>query len=214
MSMKHRIGAAGVCVVLATLVAGNLEATTLQRMDLPEIVETADRVVHARVLDRRSYWDEARTQIFTDTDFEVLDQAKGDGPRFLTITLLGGTVGIIDMIVPGTPVFDIDEEVVLFTEPRPDGRKHLVGLSQGVMRIVHDPASGEPVAVSGVHGGVSYLEPVEGTLRTVRARSQRVPLRHLMDGVRAMVQGNREAHPLFSDTPESPVKRPGGRNRR
>jgi len=119
-------------------------ATTLRRMDLPEMVAVADRVVHARVAGNLVYWG-APGQILTDTTFEVLSDVKGSGPKTLTVTQLGGRIDPVELHVEGTPVFTPSEEVVLFTEPTPGGRRVIVGLSQGVMRVQDDAETNEKV---------------------------------------------------------------------
>ena len=214
--MKRKHGARAVVFVAMTVLvvaaAPFVDATTLRRMDLAELVGTAERVVHARVVDRRSYWDESLMQIFTDTTFDVIEEAKGRGPRTLTITLMGGRVGNIDTVVPGTPIFSIGEEAVLFTEPRPDGRKHLVGLSQGAMHVIVDAQTGERTAVSDARPDVTYMAVEGNALRPVAGPSRRAPLSALLDSVRDMASG-RSRTPLMSDTPETPATAPVGRGK-
>jgi hypothetical protein len=214
MTGKHGMRAAA-CIAIAVLVAAampSVDATTLRKMDLADLVGTAERVVHARVVEQRSYWDEGLMQIFTDTTFDVLEEAKGEGPRTLTITLMGGRVGIIDTVVPGSPTFSIGEEAVLFTESRPDGRKHLVGLGQGAMRIIVDEQTGERTAISDAHAGVVYMAAEGGALRPVAAPSpRRAPLPALLDTVRDIAQGR--SAPTMSDAPGTPATAPVGRGK-
>jgi len=146
MTAMRRIGSA-----LTPVLAGFLwlaacspaQATTLRHMELGQLVARANRVVHARAVSNTVYWDATGTRIYTDTLFEVLDEAKGKGPDRLTVTLLGGRIDPAQMMVEGTPVFEAGEEVVLFTAPRPDGRQDLVGFSQGVLRVSEDSATGQ-----------------------------------------------------------------------
>lgn len=206
-----RVAAIIAVPVLVAVSAPFVDATTLRRMDLAELVDAAERVVHARVVDQRSYWDEGLMQIFTDTTFDVLEEAKGEGPRTVTITLMGGRVGIIDTVVAGTPNFAMGEEAVLFTESRPDGRKHLVGLSQGAMRVIVNEETGERTAASDAYAGVTYMAPEGGVLRPVTAPSHRAPLPTLLDSVRDIASGRRA--PVKSDTISTPVTRPVGRGK-
>ncbi len=201
--------------VLITATAPFVDATTLRKMDLADLVGTSERVVHARVVDQRSYWDEGLMQIFTDTTFDVIEQAKGEGPREITITLMGGRVGIIDTVVPGTPSFAIGEEAVLFTESRPDGRKHLVGLSQGAMRVIVDEQTGARTAISDAHAGVTYMAAEGGALRPVAAPSpRRAPLTALLDSVRGIASGaGGRRTPVMSDAPDTPATAPVGRGK-
>lgn len=198
--------------VLIIATAPFVGATTLRRMELAELVGTAERVVHARVVDQRSYWDQGLMQIFTDTTFDVIEEAKGEGPRQLTITLMGGRVGIIDTLVPGTPTFGIGDEAILFTESRPDGRKHLVGLSQGALRVIVDEETGARSAISDAHTGVTYMASEGGTLRPAAAPpSRRAPLAEVLNSVRDIASGRRT--PVLSDAPDTPAKVPVGRGK-
>jgi hypothetical protein len=180
-------------------------------MELTELVGTAERVVHARVTDQRSYWDEGLSQIFTDTTFDVLEEAKGEGPSTLIITLMGGRVGIVDTVVPGTPIFAIGDETVLFTESRPDGRKHLVGLSQGAMRVIVNEETGERIAISESFAGVTYMAPESGVLRPVAGPSHRAPLSTLLNSVRDIASGRRM--PAKPGHVSIPVTKPVGRGK-
>ena len=209
ISLRGRRAVAFLAVpVLVAASAPFLDATTLRRMDLAELVDAAERVVHARVVDQRSYWDEGLSQVFTDTTFDVLQEAKGEGPRTLTITLMGGRVGIIDTVVPGTPIFAIGEEAVLFTESRPDGRKHLVGLSQGSIHVIMNDETGERTAISDAHAGVTYMGLEGGVLRPVAGPSHRAPLSTLLTVVRDIASGRRT--PVESGIISTPVTRPVG----
>ena len=162
-------------------------ATTLRRIDLPELVAHADRIVHARAIETKVYWNADGTQINTDTLFDILDQAKGQGPKRLTVTMLGGRIDPVEMSAVGTPVFEIGEEVLLFTSPRPDGMKNLVGYSQGVMRVHEDPQTGEKIAASEVPVGTTYLQAAPGRAQAVRPERLQAPVPALLDQIRQMV---------------------------
>jgi hypothetical protein len=187
----------GACLTAGLLAAAWLAsttpavATTLRRIDLTELVGRADRIVHARAVDLNVHWNAAGTQILTDTTFEILDQAKGQGPARLTVTMLGGRIDPVEMSAEGTPVFRAGEEVVLFTSPRPDGAKNLVGFSQGVMRIVEDPETGEKTAISEVPVGVTYMQMVEGKPAVVHPSRRHAPLSALLDEIRRIVEESR-----------------------
>jgi len=158
-------------VFISLCLASVTLATTLRRMDLPEMVAVADRVVHARVVGSRVYWAEPG-QILTDTTFEVLRDIMGSGPKMLTITQLGGRIDPVELVVEGTPTFSEGEEVVLLTELTPSGRRVIVGLSQGVMRVHVDAETSEKVVLSeadpdGLTFIGSRLQPSEVRLETL-----------------------------------------------
>lgn len=162
-----------VCLCLASVTL----ATTLRRMDLSEMVAVADRVVHARVVGNRVYW-EAPGQILTDTTFEVLSDVKGSGPKTLTITQLGGRIDPVELVVEGTPTFSEGEEVVLLTELTPSGSRVIVGLSQGVMRVHVDAETSQKV--------VRSEAPPELTFIGGRPQPSAVPLETLLGDVRRL----------------------------
>jgi hypothetical protein len=191
-------------------------ATTLRRMDLPELVGRAERIVHARAVNVNVHWNAAGTQILTDTTFEVLDQAKGQGPSRLTVTMLGGRIDPVEMSAEGTPVFQTGEEVVLFTSPGTDGAKNLVGFSQGVMRIGEDPQTGEKTATSEVPVGVTFVQMVGGRPTVTHPSRRSAPLPLLLDEIRRMAgdsQAGAAPAPKGRGGPVSPTLRPadGGR---
>ncbi|MGH9868614.1 MAG: hypothetical protein ACREAA_10695 [Candidatus Polarisedimenticolia bacterium] len=201
MTNRRRIGTV-LRVPLAALVlavaALPADATTLRRMDLSELVTRAERIVHARAVDKNVHWDASGTQIYTDTTFEVIDEAKGKGPRRFTVSLLGGVMGGVEMREEGTPLFKQGEEVVLFTSPLPSGKKALVGFSQGAMRIADDPATGHRMVVADVPAGVTFMEQTVQGLRPVRPVSQRARLDQFMEKVRKAASGEIEIRPLVS----------------
>ena len=180
---------------------GRAGATTLLRMDLPEIVNRADRVVHARAVDKKVYWDQAGRNIYTDTTFEVLDEAKGRGPKRFTVSFIGGRIDPVEVTVEGTPAFAIGEEVLLFTSARPDGKKNLVGFSQGVMRVSEDAETGEKVAVSETLTGITMVEPGHGAPAASRSERTVAPLGAMLDAIRKMVEEGQPAGPRLSKTP-------------
>ncbi len=171
-------------------------ATTMRRMDLPEVVTRANRVVHAVAVEERVYWDHGHGRIFTDTTFEVLEDIKGLGSPRVTVTMLGGNLDGWDMRIEGTPIFRQGEEVILFTSPRPGGSNNLVGFSQGLMRIVEDPETGHKLARSFMPTGVSYIDKVGGQPAEVRRNLREAPLDEMKDEIRHLVD-SKESSPLI-----------------
>jgi len=77
-------------------------------------------------------------------------------------------------VVPGAPEFTEGEEVVLFLRTNPPASPGIVGLSQGVFRVVPDTRSGERFVVSPV---VVRSGSSRGTVAVERGDTARVPLR-------------------------------------
>ena len=188
-------------VWLATSVPA--DATTLRKMDLSQMVARADRVVHAQALSNRVYWDKAGRRIYTDTTFEVIEEAKGRGPNRLTVTMLGGRIDPVEVRVEGTPGFRPGEEVVLFTSPGPGGRKNLVGFSQGVMRVHVDEATGDRFATTEVPAGVSFVDDQGAPPASITGLTRmRAPLPRLLEVVGKMVEAGEAPGKRLSRSPE------------
>jgi hypothetical protein len=113
-----------------------LRTTWAQRVDL------SDTILRGQVTSVKSYWNAARTMIYTDVTFLVDEYLKGQGPAEKTITLPGGTVGEEKVIVSDVAQFEVGDYGVVAMEPTghvtggPDGF-HLMmkSLSGGVKTL-------------------------------------------------------------------------------
>jgi hypothetical protein len=143
------LGGLAAAVLLAGL-AVSTHATTIRRMGLPEMVEQAGNVVRARALENRVRTDPDTLHHYTITLFETLEAGKGKmrSGELFEVEIIGGEApgsGYATTIA-GAPRFSAGEEVVLFTRPGRGGRKHLVGFSQGAVRMRE--VSGQKVLVA------------------------------------------------------------------
>jgi len=132
------LGGLAAAVLLAGLAAPS-HATTIRRMGLPEMVQQAGNVVRARALENRVRTDPDTLHHHTITLFETLEAGKGKmrpGELF-EVEIIGGEApgSGYATIIAGAPRFSPGEEVVLFTRPGREGRKHLIGFSQGAVRM-------------------------------------------------------------------------------
>ena len=95
-----------------TLLAIVANATTLARMRFEELAQQATAVARLRCLSTQSFWHNG--EIWTDTQFEVVEHAKGALPAAVMARTLGGSVGHFHSRVEGAPVFHPGEETYLF----------------------------------------------------------------------------------------------------
>jgi len=124
-------------LALGTAVFGlGARATTLERMTLEKLTQSAQAIVRAKCLDNSTAWDGG--EIWTSTSFKVKEVWKGSLPERFTVRLLGGRVGNITSTVTGIPRFRPGEEVVLFLETTPRGGLSVVSWQQGSFRIRRD----------------------------------------------------------------------------
>src|SRR5215472_14532400 len=96
-------------LVLLAVVAN---AATLARMQFEELARQATAVARLRCMETRSFWEDG--EIWTDTRFAVVEQAKGTLPPAVTVRALGGTIGNLHSRVEDAPVFRAGEEAYLF----------------------------------------------------------------------------------------------------
>lgn len=167
-------GLHGALVALAILVVaaspGGARALTLAPMTLEQLTGTARIVVRGRCIDR-TVTRSADGRIESLARFTVVARAKGEVPEVVAVRQLGGRSGDTEMVVPGAPLSEPGDDVVLFLEPRDDGTNGVVGLALGYMPVVVLPGTGAAVRTSSTLGGVfadGGVHPVDELLDRVR----------------------------------------------
>ena len=148
--MKIRIRALNVSVLIVVLLlAANMAAngTTLLRLSLAQLANTAQAIVRARCVGNTTGWDAG--EIWTFSSFEAEEVWRGAPPAQFTVRLLGGRVGNLTSNVSGVPRFQAGEDVVLFLEPTPRGDYSVVSWEQGTFRIQRDSALGTESVTQG-----------------------------------------------------------------
>lgn len=149
MRMNKTARCAAAAAVAAVLIGSTIcQATTLERMSLAKMAQTAPLIIRARCLANSTAWDAG--EIWTFTSFAVVEAWKGAPPGAtaqITIRLLGGSVGNLTSTVSGVPRFRPGEEVILFLEPTARGDFSIVSWVQGTFRIARDPRSGDEIAI-------------------------------------------------------------------
>ncbi|HEY6946657.1 MAG TPA: hypothetical protein VI431_16085, partial [Candidatus Acidoferrum sp.] len=127
-------------LVALTLLAIAANATTLARMRFEELAQQATAVARLRCLSTQIFWHNG--EIWTDTQFEVVEQAKGALPATVLVRNLGGTLGHFHSRVEEVPVFHAGEEIYLFLWGREGEPLRILGWSQGTFRIARDERTG------------------------------------------------------------------------
>jgi len=139
------------CLAVAILALGIIGAsvatgTTVQKFSLQDLTKKSSAIVMAKVEDSYARR-EADGEIYTYVTLRVLDSMKGmKGETSVTIRQIGGRVDNLESIVPGTPSFRKDEQVVLFLTARDvAGYPWVMGLQQGKYSVVTDEKGGKSV---------------------------------------------------------------------
>jgi hypothetical protein len=174
-----------ILLALAILLAGTAaRSTTLVHMSVAQMTQTAKLVIRARCVENSIRWEDG--EIWTFTTFTIGETWKGpQNPflnQYLTIRLLGGTVGHFTSNVSGIPRFSPGEEVVLFLEPADrQGLYSVVSWLQGTFRVHEDLRTGQVFAAQD-SASFETFEPSTQKFRESGLRNLRVEdLRGLVD---------------------------------
>ena len=132
--------------------ASQAAASTVVAMTLDHMSERADNIFVGRVTGTRADWNAERSRIYTYVTFEVDRYLLGGGEsRVATVRVLGGRVGPYLAMVPGSPRFDVGEEVLLFCAGGGARVPTVLGMSLGKFTIATD-GSGERIVKRDISG--------------------------------------------------------------
>jgi hypothetical protein len=176
----HKVRSYGLAAVLLLTLASSVTATTVLRLDLPDLVSKADNIVQGRVEQIYVEWDAERKLAFTYISINVDDPMKGARRQTVLIRQVGGRVGNISMHVAGMPTFSQGEEVILFLNDMHNGTFRVVGMNQGKYQITQD------YAISNV-SGIDLYNPKTGRIE-LPATANRVPLETFKSQIRGLIK--------------------------
>lgn len=132
--------------VLAVLLTAAVQATVVLPADLVDLALGARAIAHARVVDVEPRWTDDRRRIETLVRVEVAEYFKGNLGQEVTFKVPGGQIGPYRSVFVGAPTFAEGDEVLLFLGARGPSIPYVLGLSQGVFRVVVS-ATGEKVVL-------------------------------------------------------------------
>jgi hypothetical protein len=165
-------------LALAMAIATPLLATTVTKMELPELVGTSDSIVQGRVESVDARYE--NKMVYTYISVRVDDPLKGDRRRAVVVRQLGGRIGAMNMWVAGMPKFKAGDQVIVFLRDRKNGTFDVIGLNQGKYDIVDD------FAVANV-SGVSVLDPKTGHMSD-EGFVEKAPLEAFKNKIRGLVR--------------------------
>lgn len=124
----------------------------LDEISLTEKAQLAEVIVEGQVVDKKSYWDKDRKNIYTVHTVSVSTAYKGDSNPYLYVVSLGGVIGLDALVVKPSLDIKMNSAGVFLTEATTlslagfDPTKKLyqtIGVSQGFYKydIVHTRAS-------------------------------------------------------------------------
>jgi hypothetical protein len=161
-------------------------ATTMLRLDLPELAQSSDTVVHGTVRRVESRWSGDRRRILTDVEIEVTESLKGQPGSTVLLTQPGGKMGDIGQVVHGSASFTPGEEVVVFLERRGATAFHLSGMSQGKYQVRRAADGTSALAVPEDTQQVLLLDP--DTRQATHSTRKTLTLQELKAAIRTALQ--------------------------
>lgn len=120
------------------LAAALLEATTLEKLSLDEMVAKSTAIARGRI--SRSGVRQHGAIFYSHYTLHVTEQYKGAPVRQIDVVLPGGAIGTTQQTFSGVPALPADAEVVLFLWTSKSGLTHVIGLSQGILQVSKDAA--------------------------------------------------------------------------
>jgi hypothetical protein len=165
-----------------------LRATVVVPIEFRELVTTTPVIVHGRVTDVRTAFVDGRRSVETFVTVAADEYLKGDLGEHITVKVPGGEIGRYRTVFIGAPGFHLGDEVVLFLRTQRAALPFIVGLNQGVYRVVADRQNGRRMVTAPIvmgNGGPG----VEAIVRGAPARRP-LPIETFRDVVRdVLAQG-------------------------
>jgi hypothetical protein len=128
-----------IALAVAALCA-TVDATVLIPADLAELTRDAHVVVRGRVTATEPTWTDDWRSIETVVTLETESSLKGAAGRSIQFRVPGGQVGRYHRVFIGAPELSVGQRVVVFLGDRGSGTPYILGLSQGLFRVVAGPA--------------------------------------------------------------------------
>lgn len=163
-----------------------VSATTMLRVDLPELAQSADAIVHGTVRRVESRWSGDGRRIVTDVEIQVTESLKGQAGGTVLVTQPGGRVGDIGQTVSGLASFATGEEVVVFLERHGPQAFRVSGMAQGKYKVQRAEGGTSAMAVPESVGDSLLLDP--DTRQPTQSSQRSMSLTDLKASIRTALQ--------------------------
>jgi len=130
--------------LLAMTAVSFARATTVIPPNFNKLVSQADYIVRAVVKSVNSELstDGGKRHIVTKVELDVQEVISGTPPQPLVLEMLGGKVGVDEMVVDGAPKFVVGDEDILFVHGNGRQFNPLVALMYGRYPILEEAGTG------------------------------------------------------------------------
>lgn len=152
-------------------------------LSIDQLVEESHWVVQGRVVEKSCHWD-GQGRIFTQIKLDRVDVWKGEstGETF-TFIQAGGTLGDIQMVATGEPIYQLREEVVVFLDKNQRGEGVSVGMAQGKFKTWLRENDQELMAFNLFHGAPPMDASTASAWTLAQAKAQGLTVTELKDRV-------------------------------
>jgi hypothetical protein len=150
-----------IAVVVALCVSSAVaSATVLVASDVGALARDARTIARGRVVAVQGRATDDHRGIETLVTLDVDAYLKGTLGSTLQFRVPGGELGRYRSIFVGAPQFAIDQQVIVFLASRGPSVPHIIGLSEGVYRVVWSTASSSWVVTPPAALPVATVTPI------------------------------------------------------
>ena len=132
--------------LLSFVLVVSLNASTLQKLTLDEMIKQSTAIVHVKVSSSAAVM--RGRNIYTFYQFQVLETLKAGNSAQSEVAVPGGSTAGLRQEVAGAPALAIGGNYVIFLWTSNSGLTQIIGLSQGLFNVVQD-SSGNAELVRG-----------------------------------------------------------------
>ena len=125
-------------VVMFAACGAVASATSFIPTDVSELAREARAIARGRVVAVEPRWSDDRRRIDTLVTLETERFLKGGLGSTVQFVVPGGRLGRYRSIVVGAPRFEPGERVIVFLAGSVPSLPHVIGLSQGLFRVVQE----------------------------------------------------------------------------
>ena len=137
----------GISSGFAQTLRGNARGIERGPVDVAELTQRADLIVHGFVTAKSTAW--VGRVIYTLYDVSVQETLKGGPRNRVVIAVVGGARGNVRLTIPGAPVLEVGEQLVTFATALQGTTFTPVGTLDGLVRVNQGIGAGAMVAPRG-----------------------------------------------------------------
>lgn len=147
----------------------------LRKMSTKELTKESTAIVHGKCTKKENVWNEKKDKIFTKVTIQAEENLKGNSSSQTEVIIPGGRIGNIIYEVSEMPVFENEEEVIVFLWQHPSGKNLVTGALQGKFTVKEDKKTGKKVLLG------NPVQKRERTLGKSTIETQRKPNKIFLD---------------------------------